>query len=59
MNRVGADVARRVGELHPDDDEVVDVLEVIADDRLRQSAVAAPDDQVPRGANVNLAGDVP
>ena len=58
VNGVGADVARRVGEVHLDHDEVVDVLEIVPDDLLRQPRIAAPDDEVPRCADANLARDV-
>jgi hypothetical protein len=44
-------------ELHPDDGEVVDMLEVVSDAVFGVLGVAPTDHQVPRGAHANLIRD--
>ncbi len=58
MHRVRADRAATTSELDLDNDKVVDVFQVVADGLLGQPRVNPSNNEVPRGARADLAGDM-
>jgi hypothetical protein len=58
VHRVCGDEAVAADEFHLDHDEIMDVIKVLSDTLIGVLRTAAPQDEISRGANANLAGDM-
>lgn len=56
MDRVRLDVAAATHEVDLDHNQVVNVVKVLTNALFRESRIATAEDEVPRGANADLAG---